>query len=411
MAGGRQRGDVLSNQSRLPWVAYAELTALFFMQGAALGMWFVPLTNVLDAHGLQAIKPFAFATSGIAAFISPLFFGAVADRHVAPVVVLRALALSTAGTMTLACFAIKSGNPWLALGAIQLHALSSSPAWSIAATVVLSTLRDARREFGPIRAVATVGWMAGCWLVSALDADASVRAGFFGAVAWLLVAGLTFFLPRRNPPVSTKAVTLRERFGLDALSLLKNSDHRVVFITAALFNFSLAAFYPYTPPHLRELGFTHTSSWMTLGQVTEIIAMLALARMLTRWRLKWIITAGLVFGVVRFVLCALNERAWMLVSITLHGASFTLVAITAQIYLEQRVDPAWRARAQALLSLMVSGFGSLSGYLVSGWWFSRVARDSGRNWPLFWSGIAVGTGLVGIYFLSAYRGRGKAERI
>jgi len=381
------------------------------MQGAALGMWFVPLTNVLDAHGLQDIKPYAFATSGIAAFISPLFFGAVADRHASPVVVLRGLALATAGAMTLAAFAIQGGNPWLVLGAIQLHALCSAPAWSIAATVVFSSLRNARREFGPIRAVATLGWMAGCWLVSALNADASIRAGFFGAVAWLIVAGLTFLLPRREPPRAIAPVTLRERFGLDALSLLKNSDHRVVFITAALFNISLAAFYPYTPPHLRELGFMHTSSWMSLGQVTEIVAMLALARLLTRWRLKWIIITGLLIGVVRFALSAVDERAWILVSISLHGASYTLVAITAQIYLEQRVDPAWRARAQALLSLMVSGVGNLAGYMGAGWWFAQTAAESGQDWTLFWLGLAAVSGAVGVYFLAAYRGRGKAERI
>jgi len=399
------------HQNRLPWIAYAELTALFFMQGAALGMWFVPLTNVLDAHGLQAIKPYAFATSGIAAFISPLFFGAVADRHASPVVVLRGLALATAAAMTLASFAIQGGNPWLVLGAIQLQALSSAPAWSIAATVVFSSLRNARREFGPIRAVATLGWMAGCWLVSALDADASIRAGLLGAVAWLMVAGLTFLLPRRAPPPSLAPVTLRERFGLDALSLLKNSDHRVVFITAALFNISLAAFYPYTPPHLSELGFTHTSSWMSLGQVTEIVAMLALARLLTRWRLKWIILTGLLIGVVRFALGAMDERAWLLVSISLHGASYTLVAITAQIYLEQRVDPAWRARAQALLSLMVSGVGNLAGYMGAGWWFAKTSTGSGQDWTLFWLGLAAASGAVGVYFLAAYRGRGKSERI
>jgi MFS family permease len=72
---------------------YVELTALFFLQGAALGMWFVPLSTVLDAHGLHAIKPYAFATSALAAFVSPLIFGAVADRHASPVTVLRGLAL------------------------------------------------------------------------------------------------------------------------------------------------------------------------------------------------------------------------------------------------------------------------------------------------------------------------------
>src|SRR5262249_6530985 len=68
---------------------YIELVVLFFVHGAALGMWFVPLSTVLDGHGLHAIKPYAFAASAVAAFVSPLFFGAMADRHASPVVVLR----------------------------------------------------------------------------------------------------------------------------------------------------------------------------------------------------------------------------------------------------------------------------------------------------------------------------------
>jgi MFS family permease len=78
---------------------YAELVALYFMQGAAIGMWTVPLSRVLDAHGLQAIKPYAFACSALAAFVSPLIFGAMADRHFAPVVVLRWVSLATAAAM------------------------------------------------------------------------------------------------------------------------------------------------------------------------------------------------------------------------------------------------------------------------------------------------------------------------
>lgn len=391
----------------LPWVEYTELTALFLIQGAAMGMWLVPLSTVLDAHGLQAIKPFAFASTAVAAFVSPLFFGAMADRHASPVKVLRWLSFATAATMALASLAIQLGwSPWLILTLIQLHALCSSPTWSIASTIVFSRLRDAKREFGPIRAVATLGWMSGCWLVSALHADASPRAGYNGALTWLVVTAFTFLLPEVDAPKPTGPPTLRERFGLDALALLKHHDHRVVFITAALFNIPLAAFYPYTPPHLKELGLTHTTAWMTLGQVTEIVAMLFLARLLTNWRLKWIFAAGLGFGVLRYALCALDAKGWILLGITLHGCSFTLVFITAQIYLDERVDPRWRARAQALMSLMTSGVGNLIGYLGVGWWFAANTRPGGENWVVFWSGLAVAVAAVLAYFLIAYHGRG-----
>src|ERR1035441_8741797 len=126
---------------------YAELIALFFLQGAALGMWFVPLSTVLDAHGLRAIKPFAFAATALAAFVSPLIFGAMADRHASPVIVLRGLSLATAAAMALASTSIRFGwNPWLVLALIQLHALCSSPTFSIASTIVFARLADRSEE-------------------------------------------------------------------------------------------------------------------------------------------------------------------------------------------------------------------------------------------------------------------------
>jgi len=194
------------------WLEKSELTALFFLHGMALGIWFVPLSRVLDAHGLQGIKPFAFATSALAAFVSPLIFGAMADRHASPVKVLRGLAVATALAMALASTAIKlRWNPWLVLGLIQLHALC---------------------------------------------------------------------------------------------------------------------------------------------------------------------------------------------------CSFTLVFITAQIYLDERVDPAWRARGQALMSLMGSGVGQLIGYLGAGWWFLACGSPAGMRWPLFWAGVSAGCGAVLLYFLIAYHGIG-----
>ena len=179
----------------------------------------------------------------------------------------------------------------------------------------------------------------------------------------------------------------------------------VVFITTTLFNIPLAAFYPYAPTHLRDLGFTHTSAWMSLAQCSEIIAMFSLGWLLLNWRLKWIFACGLGFGVLRFALSACNTEATMLLGVFLHGASFTLVFVIAQIYLEQRIDPAWRARAQALLSLMNGGIGNLIGYLGTGWWFTECARSAGTQWPLFWGGLAALVGAVLVYFLTAFRGQ------
>jgi len=226
-----------------------------------------------------------------------------------------------------------------------------------------------------------------------------------------LVAVFTFFLPALEVPRSAEHLSWRERLGLDALTLLKNRNHRVVFITTTLFNIPLCAFYPYAPAHLRDLGFAHTSAWMSLAQTTEIIGMFSLGWLLLNWRVKWIFACGLGFGIVRFALSALNSKFALLAGITLHGASFTLVFVTAAIYLDQRIDPAWRTRAQALLALMNGGVGSLIGYLGTGWWFNACTHTTNTDWPVFWGGLAALVGGVLVYFLSVYRTVGDGKMI
>lgn len=384
-----------------------ELVVLYFIHAMAMAMWFVPLSAILHAHGLDQLRPYAFATSAVAAFISPLIFGAMADRHAAPVVVLRGLCIATGLAMILATTAIqRSWHPWLVLALIQVYSFCTAPTFSISTSIIFSRLKNSQREFGPIRAMATLGWMAGCWLVSLLKADASTAAGYYGSIVWFAVAAFTLVLPNIPPPEPKQQLTLRQRMGWDALSLLKHPDHRVVFITAALFNATIAAIFPFTPPNLRELGFHGVTAIMSLAQTTELMAMFALAALLTRWRLKWIILLGLSFGVLRYTLCAINSKATLLLGISLHGAGYTLVLITSQIYLEQRIDPAWRARAQSLQTLMTSGVGNLIGYLSAGEWFALCSTSTTTNWPRFWGGIAVAVGGVLTYFLMAYRGRG-----
>lgn len=383
---------------------YAELMILFFIQAAAMAIWFVPLGAILDAHGLHGIKPFAFAASATAAFISPLAFGAMADRHVPPATVLRWLAVVTAVFMTLISTAMRDRwNAWLILLLIQIFYLSYAPMFSISTALVFARLQNAKKEFGSIRALATLGWMAGAILISVLSLDRSAYAGYLGATLWLLVAVFTRYLPKLEIPKSAVHLAWHERLGLDALTLLKDRDIRVVFIVTTLFNIPLAAFYPYAPTHLHDLGLTHASALMSLGQVTEIIAMFGLAWLLANWRLKWIFACGLTFGVARFAFSALDTKHSLLLGITLHGASFVLVFVTAQIFLEQQIDPAWRTRAQSLLTLLNGGVGNLIGYLGSGWWFNACTATGHTDWRLFWGMLAACVAAVLAYFLMAFR--------
>src|SRR6185436_19232294 len=161
------------------------LAFLFFFQMMAAGMWLVPLSHILNAHGLSAIAPYAYATYAVSAFVFPLIFGAMADRHASPVVVLRGLALTSAVSVALISWAIDRGSSaGVVLAFIQLYTITAVATSSITSTIVFSQLRDAQRQFGPLRAMATAGWMVGCWLISALNVDDSPKAGYADALVW-----------------------------------------------------------------------------------------------------------------------------------------------------------------------------------------------------------------------------------
>ena len=383
-----------------------KLALLFFFTCMPMGMWNVPLANIFAAYDKGYLVPWVLATSAVAAFISPLFVAALADQKVSPTLLLRWLALATGAALALTCASLYlKWNDGLVLLCAQVQALVATPVWSIVGSIVFSQLQDAKKQFGPLRACATLGWMVACWLVSfVLHADASLLAGFTASGLWLLVMGLSYTFPLIPPGDLQQKRTFRQVLGLDALELLKNPDHRVVFITAALYSIPLAAFYPYTARHLRDLGVENIAAVISLAQTTEVLTMILLAKVLSVVRLKWVFLTGIAVCTLRYGFNSMDSLGWIMTGTTLHGLAYTLYFITTQIYLEERIDPRWRVRAQALLYLLMSGVGNLIGYLGGGLWHTACTTSGRTDWPLFWLGETALTGAVCLFFAFAYKG-------
>lgn len=383
-----------------------RLAVLFFLHAQAAGMWGLAMSNVLRTHGLERIVPYTFACAAVAAMISPLILGSLADQHIPANRLLRWLAGGTALFLGLTSLAIeREWGMWPVLTLLQMQSLCAAPMWGITTTIILARLREPDREFGPIRVWGTIGFMAGGWLTSfVLMADSSTRAGFAASALWLGIAAYSFTLPEVPPLGGGMMRSWRDVLGLPALALLAHRDHRVVFLTSALLSAPLAAYFPFAALHLGDAGVHKIAAAFSLGQITEIVAMYGLAGVLSRVRLKWIFLTGIGFGAVRFALFALDSKAGLIAGIVLHGLCYTLFFITAQLYLEKRIDPHLRARAQALLTLMTAGVGTFAGSIACDWW--RIACRSGAatDWPHFWLGLCAVVVAVFVFFAVAYRG-------
>jgi MFS family permease len=187
-----------------------------------------------------------------------------------------------------------------------------------------------------------------------------------------------------TPPLGG-ASSWKSRLGLDAFSLLKHRDQCVFFVVTAMFSVPISAFYMYGPEFLKVLGDPHPTGTMTVAQVLEVVSMLVVGALMTRFSVKAMLSWALGLSVLRFAMSAQagvsGVIGWHIAGVALHGVCYTFYFITAQVFLDRRVDPGMRGQAQGLLAMVTGGLGPLFGALVCGLMRSHLVGDGGRVGP------------------------------
>lgn len=387
----------------------------FFLLGMSTGFYVPALTNIITARGLDSgFVQWAWLAGPVTSLLSPVCVGALADNRFAAQRVLGWIGLASALLLAGSFAALDLGwPPWWFIGLLFASSIVAAPMWSMMSSLSMAHLKSGEREFPLVRLGGTVGWMVAGYLTSfLLHADASPVAGYAGAVARTAGGVAAFYLPHTPPLGNSRSV--RTLLGLNAFRLLKERDHCVFFVTTALLSIPLAAFYMWTPRHLADLGDARETATMAIGQFSEIVAMLVMASLLVRLRVKTLLLLALGLSAVRYGLFAYGGlsgmRGWLVAGISLHGMCYTFYFITAQLYLDRRVPVEMRSQAQGLLSLFSNGIGSLIGTIaVRALYDSSVAGGAG-GWPVFWGVLGGAVALITVGFAVAYVGVPTARR-
>ena len=393
------------------------------------GLWMPAAVNILSAYEAQWVLDYTMAVVPLMAIFSSMVFATLADRKYDSKSLLAVLATSGSVFLWLAFACLEWGwSPWWYLFFHGCNALISGPQWVLVTKVALVHARNKQRDFPLFRIWATVGWIVAGILVSWLAWDSSVATGKLAALAKLLTGITALMLPRTPPAVNegTKKSTIKEKLGLGALVLFENRMLKVYFITTLILTIPLAAFYLYTPKLLMELSALDQSDFaimvqqwlpgpsaqMTLGQMTEIGAMLLMSYLGVRARLRVLVIIAMVLAVLRFALFALAGEheilALMWLGVALHGPVYTFFSITGQMFVDRRVPEDMRAQAQALLSLMTA-FGNILGPLAVGRFYKSTVGQININtqvqsgWPLFWWVLTIAVVCSLVYFMIGYR--------
>lgn len=370
----------------------AWIGVVFFVMAFIPGLWFTALPNILAANGIEEFLPLTIACITGFGLVAPLFIGALADNRLSGEKVLGVLSILGAGFLFFAFYSLDQGfSKWLFLFCISMNALVSGPMWSLLAAIALAHSPTPEKTFPLLRVWGTVGWMVAGLITSFwLQADENPLGGMVAGGLRLVLGILCIFcLPRTPPKGKSHSKTWKERLGLGALGTLNSRSDRVFLLSAFLFGVVLTAFMMYAPRHLEHMGATHITALMTIGQVSEIPAILLVGVIAIRFRFKHILLVALACAAIRYTLFASAEFTGsipiLLIGIFMHGLVYTLFFVTSQFFIERRVPSAIRNQSQTFFGLLSGGMGSLVGSQLSGVAYRWMILEQHGGWNAFWA--------------------------
>jgi nucleoside transporter len=394
----------------------ARLSIMMFLQFFIWGSWFVTVNIFMDEMKMSESIHWAYTVGPIAAMISPIFLGMIADRFFATERVLGVMHI-LGGIVILFCPFLAGGDKpwWLFILGLQLHTLLYMPTLGLANTLAFHNMTNQEKQFPLIRVFGTIGWIvAGVVISKGLEAERTAYPFYMAGGAAILLGLYSFTLPHTPPPAKGKKATLRDIFCLDALSLLKSRSFFVFMVSSILICIPLAAYYAYASLYLEKSGMDNPAFKMTFGQMSEIFFMLVMPFFFARLGVKWMLLVGMLAWVTRYGLfagAAGGQVYWMMmIGVILHGICYDFFFVTGQIYVDKKAPKEIRGAAQGFLVQMTLGLGMFIGAQASGKIFNTYTSTEGViDWQYVWLIPAAFAAVVMVIFGLLFKDEVKSQ--
>jgi nucleoside transporter len=291
---------------------------------------------------------------------------------------------------------------WTLLGITVAYAVCYMPTLMLTNSISFRNLSNPDKEFGPIRVLGTIGWIAAGWVVGLLINPVSPEPLYLAAGASVLLGLFCFVLP--HTPPSGGAKTIGDTVGLPALAMLKDVSFLVFFVCAFLIQIALAFYYQLANKFLTDIHAPWPTALQTTGQVSEIFFMLILPFALTRLGTKWMLVIGMLAWCLRYLVFAWGYVPVVIgIGLPLHGICYDFFFVVAYLYVDRQAPINLRASAQGLITFITLGVGWFLGNIVAGQVLGAFTKGDTTEWTQVWYVPLAGAALTTVIFAVLFR--------
>ena len=333
----------------LGFSAKSPPTALASLLPESIAWFFTEQSLILNAFPLAAIVGMFFSNQ----FADRNF---AAERFMGFSHLVGGLAILSLGWVT---------QFWPFFALMLVHCLLYVPTISISNSIAFTHMKDAKKEFGLVRMGGTIGWILAAWPFVFIMVDwEKVRAkNPQGFVNWLGTALGTPLLgdALKQSTRSTFVVAGVASLVLAVFRLVLPVLWLVTLIDAFVHN----CYFNWTGVFLQSEKVGIPGNWVTpvmsIGQVTEILTMLVLGKVLIKLGWKATMIVGVLGHAARFgVYAYFPQYPWLIILIqVVHGICYAFFFATVYIFVDEYLPKDARSSAQGLFNFMILGVGVL----------------------------------------------------
>lgn len=406
----------------------ARLSIMMFLQYFVWGSWGVEMGGYMGGElGFSGIEIGSiYSATALAAIVTPLLMGIVADRFLSTEKLLAILHLAGAGLLVCAAYSdrILEAIPaletqfWALYPLMIIYALFYMPTLALTNSISFENITDPEKEFPLIRVFGTFGWIA-AGVVVGFILKAKPGSVFYDQITKIIPADSPFFvrnnfilmaagtsallglycltLPYTPPKKSTagkatsgtstsgRATSGTATSGIGAparderrgvLELLRDPSFLAFTVASFLICIPLAFYYNLANLFLQETDAPYPpTALQTIGQCSEVIFMALMPMFIQTLGVKRMLAVGMLAWVVRYICFSTLNFPAVVFGLLLHGVCYDFFFVGSQIYVDSKADVTQRASAQGFIALVTLGLGMLVGAYAGGWVLDRYPPE------------------------------------